>query len=302
MSPERIAMLVLVYRRQGLATRAEGYLQMARRSRGEAFAAQTGYIVAICKLGKPASPAVQANAHYVWGNRLQPLPLAQTVRKSFALAHLESRSDFKDGEDSYRLLWRKHLHGREWSAARNLLLGGRKAQEAPAMRLLWLAISAEITEHPDALSELEGHLVIGWSDWLALDPLLRLVTRLGDFARAEQLAREFCKRNQQPDWMLQRMLVEAGLAAPKKEGAQTLERLAALLKDEQLPAKDRSELIFNLAAAELEESGHDHELLHNRAYYSAIEEYEGLMAEGDSDQTHIDPDDAPQGEFWPTVS
>lgn len=41
MSPERIAMLVLVYNRQGLAARAQGYLQMARRSRGEAFAAQT---------------------------------------------------------------------------------------------------------------------------------------------------------------------------------------------------------------------------------------------------------------------
>jgi hypothetical protein len=40
MSPERIALLALTYERCGNPTRAEGYLLMAKRSRGADFAAQ----------------------------------------------------------------------------------------------------------------------------------------------------------------------------------------------------------------------------------------------------------------------
>ncbi len=47
MTPERLARLILIYKYQGLPTRAEGYMQMARRSRGEEFVAKIEKIVSL---------------------------------------------------------------------------------------------------------------------------------------------------------------------------------------------------------------------------------------------------------------
>lgn len=251
--------------------------------------AQLGYLVVVRALGRLQFSALRANAHYVWGERLRPWAPAPSVRKSFALERVDARTTLKDGEDHYRLLWAKHLRGRVWFAAHSMLHGLKTAREVPRLALLRLAISAETTGHPDALGALERHLITGPFEWLALDPLLRLLARTGNFSRAEQLAREFCTRNQQPDWMLQRMLVEAGLAAAEQEGAQTLERMAELLKDDQLPAKDRGELFFNLAAAELEDRGYEHDLLHTREYDAAVTAVEQALTEGDSDQARMLP-------------
>lgn len=250
--------------------------------------AQLGYLVVVRVLGRLQFSALRANAHYVWGERLHPWAPAPSVRKSFALAHLEARTAFKDGMDKYRMLWRKHLHGREWSAAWHTLLGIQSEKAAPALSPLWLALCAELAGHRKMTKALMQYLRTPLK-WLALDPLLRLLARTGNFTRAEQIAREFCTSEQQPDWMLQRMLVEAGLAAPEREGAQTLERLAGLLKDDQLPAKDRSELFFNLAASKLESCGYDHELLRESEYNAALTEVEQALAEGDSDQALMQP-------------
>lgn len=255
--------------------------------------AQLGYTVIVRGINSRFF-AIRANATYHWGQRVRHSRGQQTVRKSFALAHLAARTDFKDGADNYRLLWRQHLHGLEWAAAYNLITPPGRKKNVEALTLLWLAICAETAAHPDAIGALELHLKNSQFEWLALDPLLRLLARHGDFAKAEQLAQEFCAGKQQPAWMLQRMLIEAGLAAPETEGAPTLDRFSTLLLDASLPPAVRGDLFFTLAGADLERFDIEHELLRSREYLTACRAVERFIGKNGSESALMTPVGPPQ--------
>lgn len=78
MSPERIAMMMLACQSLGLGVRAEGYLRMARQSRGEDFAAQTE--VALQKLEVSVSGQAVVPATSLLGPRKPAQGARQHVR------------------------------------------------------------------------------------------------------------------------------------------------------------------------------------------------------------------------------
>ena len=243
-----------------------------------------GYFVCV---DAPASSlrTVQSMADIVWDVKGSPDPVSLRLRRSFALAALEARSDFVDGNDNHRLLWTLYYTGREWKAAREVVLEISQGKAGDPVRLLWLAICADVSGNRAATAALEAKLG-GPDEPLILDPLLRALAKRGESEAVERIAAEACVRLGYPDWMRERMAAEAGLRGDFRLHTTSLERMVRLVDHPKLPASDRQDLFFNLAAIDNGDlvllNAQTRRLLEAHPEFAAArQEVERLMAEPD---------------------